>query len=136
MVADKKDYSIRTTYVVYASPDKVFEALTDPGIIAAWGGGFSIVEQEEGGRFELFDGWASGKVICFNPGKELSYSWKVKEWDKKTPHSVVRYLFKPHPAGTEIVLTHTELPSQEEADTYAMGWVDKVLDPLNEYFTQ
>lgn len=136
MIADKKDFSIRTAYIVYAQPEKVFEALTDPGIIAAWGGGFSIVEHEEGGRFELFDGWAFGEVITFSPGKELSFTWKVKEWDRKTPASRVRYLFKAHPAGTEVVLSHTELPTQEEADKHAMGWVDYVFDPLNEYFTQ
>jgi uncharacterized protein YndB with AHSA1/START domain len=134
-VSPEKDYSVRTTYIVYASPEKVFEALTDSAIIAAWGGGLSVVEGKEGGHFELFDGWASGKVLSYKPGEELSYSWRISEWDKKTPHSLVHYFFKSHPAGTEIILTHTQLPSREEADKHSSGWIDNVFEPLNEFFT-
>jgi uncharacterized protein YndB with AHSA1/START domain len=131
-----KDFSIRMNYVVYASPDKVFEALTDPGIIAAWGGGLAVVENKTGGKFELFDGWITGEVISYKPGKELSYTWRPSEWNKKTPPSVVSYKFKEHPAGTEILLSHTELPSEEEAGKHKEGWVDYVFEPLNEYFTR
>lgn len=128
-------FSLEMNYVVYASPEKVFEALTDTGIIAAWGGGIAVVENKSGGKFELFDGWASGEVLVYKPGKELSYTWRVSEWDKKTPASVVTFLLKAHPAGTEIILKHKEFPSQEEATKHKDGWVDFVFDPLNEYFT-
>jgi len=107
------DYSFRTTYVVYASPDEVFEAMTDPGIIGAWGGGMSVVEDKIGGRFELFDGWVKGEITHFDPGKELGYSWKPAEWDKRTKASEVLIKFMPHPAGTDIVLSHTHFPTQE-----------------------
>jgi len=128
------DYSFRTTYVVYASPDEVFEAMTDPGIIGAWGGGMSVVEDKIGGRFELFDGWVKGEITHFDPGKELGYSWKPAEWDKRTKASGVLIKFMPHPAGTDIVLSHTHFPTHEEADKHGNGWIDYVLDPLNDYF--
>lgn len=130
-----KNFSIKTTYVVYASPEKVFEALTDPGIVAAWGGGLSIVESKQGGRFELFDGWVKGEVKTFIPGKELSYTWKPDDWKPKDNVSLVVYKFKTHPAGTEVILEHTGLPSQEETDKHTNGWLDYVFDPLNDYFT-
>ena len=130
-----KNFSIKTTYVVYASPEKVFEALTDPGIIAAWGGGLSVVENQVGGRFEMFDGWVKGEVKTFKPGKELSHTWKPEEWKNKISPSLVTYKLHAHPAGTEIVFEHTNLPNQEEADKHTSGWVDFIFEPLNEYFT-
>lgn len=127
-------FSYKTTYVVYASPEDVFEALTDPGIIGAWGGGMSVIEEKIGGHFELFDGWVKGEVTHFSPGKELGYTWKPAEWDKRTKPSNVHIKLMKHPAGTDIVLTHTNFPSQEEADKHGNGWIDYVLDPLNDYF--
>ncbi len=130
-----KNFAIKTTYVVYASPEKVFEALTDPGIISSWGGGLAIVENKIDGKFELFDGWVKGEVKEYDPGKELSYTWKPEEWAKKVSPSLVNYKFKVHPAGTEVILEHTGLPSQEETDKHTSGWMDFIFEPLNEYFT-
>ena len=132
---NSKNYSFKTTYVVYASPEKVFEALTDSGIIAAWGGGLAVVEHKKGGKFEMFDGWVKGEVVTFVRGKELGYTWVPSEWKKKTTPSLVVYKLKPHPAGTEIILEHTGLPTEEEANKTESGWVDFVFEPLNEYFT-
>lgn len=127
-------FNFNTTYVVYATPEAVFEALTDPGIIGAWGGGISVIEEKTGGHFELFDGWVKGEVTHFTPAKELGYTWKPTEWDKRTPASNVHMKFTVHPAGTEVVLMHTGFPSQEEADKHGNGWIDYVFDPLNDYF--
>jgi uncharacterized protein YndB with AHSA1/START domain len=129
------DFTIRLNYIAYAPPEKVFEALTDSGIIAAWGGGMAIVEGKEGGHFEMFDGWVKGEVLVYKPGKELQYSWKPSEWDKKTAPSKVSYKLVPHAAGTEIILNHTEIPTEEEADKHRSGWIDFIFDPLNDYFT-
>lgn len=129
------DISWKTTYVIYAQPDEVFEALTDPGIIGAWGGGLSVLEPRIGGHFELFDGWVKGEVTHYQAGKELGYTWKPSEWDKKAKASSVHLKFMPHAAGTDVVLVHTGFPSQEEADKHANGWIDFVFDPLNDYFT-
>lgn len=128
-------FTWKTTYVVYATPAEVFEALTDPGIISGWGGGLSVIENRVGGHFELFDGWVQGEVTHFDPGKELGYTWKPSEWDKRTKASRVHFRLMPHAAGTDVILEHTDFPSQEEADKHGNGWIDYVLDPMNDYFT-
>ncbi len=127
-------YTFKTTYIVYATPEQVFEALTDPGIIAAWGGGLSVVENQIDGHFELFDGWVKGKITEYKPGQDLGYTWKPEEWAKRIKPSVVSMKFKSHPAGTDVVLIHSDFPSQEEADKHGNGWIDYVFDPMNDYF--
>jgi uncharacterized protein YndB with AHSA1/START domain len=127
-------YTYKTTYVVYATPEQVFEALTDSGIIAAWGGGLSVVENKIDGHFEMFDGWVTGKITEYVPAQTLGFTWKPEEWDKRTKPSVVSMKFKAHPAGTDVILIHSDFPSQETADKHGNGWIDFVFDPLNDYF--
>jgi uncharacterized protein YndB with AHSA1/START domain len=130
----EKNFTFKTTYLVYANPDQVFEALTNSGIIAAWGGGLSVVEDRIGGVFELFDGWVKGEITAYQPGKELGFTWKPEEWKKGIKPSLVHLTFKKDPAGTAIILDHTKFPNQEEATKHGNGWIDYVLDPLNDYF--
>lgn len=129
-------FTFKTTYVVYATPKEVFEALTDSGIIAAWGGGISVVENHVGGHFEWFDGDVQGEVTAFVPEQELGFSWKPVEWAAKTKASQVNIKLKSHSAGTDVVLIHTDFPTQDIADRSGNGWIDFVLDPLNDYFVE
>lgn len=122
-------------HIIYASPEEVFDALTDTAKIKQWSGGKGVVELKKSGVFELFDGWVKGEVLEFEKGKILSCSWKPDDWDKKAATSIVTYKFAAHKAGTEISLEHTGLPDQEEADKHSEGWVDYVFDPLNDFFT-
>lgn len=128
-------FSYKTSYILYAKPEQVFEALTDSGIIAAWGGGIAVVGTKPGEPFEMFDGWVQGEVTAFNPGKELAFTWKPEEWHKNTPASNVHFRFNKHAAGTELILDHSNFPDEEEAAKHGNGWIDYVLDPMNDYFT-
>src|SRR6185295_20281569 len=107
----EKKFSFNLKYIVYASPEKVFEALTKSSIINKWSESKGKVSEKIGGEFELFDGWVKGEVLVYKPAKKLSYSWKPAEWDKKAPPSIVVYSFNEHSAGTEIILEHTDFPS-------------------------
>jgi uncharacterized protein YndB with AHSA1/START domain len=128
-------FNFKTSYIVYAKPEQVFEALTDTGIIAAWGGGLAVVSSVPGEPFEMFDGWVRGEVSAYNPGKELGFTWKPEEWNKNTPASNVHMRFTKHAAGTEIFLDHTNFPDEEEAAKHGNGWIDYIFDPINDYFT-
>ena len=131
-----KKFSISLSYLVYAPPEKVFDALTNEGIIGQWCDGGGKVEHDIDGEVELFDGWVKGKVVSFDKRKKkLSYTWKPAEWDKKTAPSLVEYELKSHAVGTEVLLEHSGFPSREEADKHLNGWTDYVFEPLNDYFT-
>ncbi len=133
-MAKPKTFSIKLNYVVYAEPDKVFEALTNSSILKKWGGNGKVSDKVDG-NIEMFDAWVKGKTLIYQPGKKLSYTWKPSEWDKKAEPSVVTYTLQKHKAGTEINLEHIDLPSVEEAAKHKDGWMDYVFEPLNEYFT-
>ena len=125
-------FQIKTEYIVYATPEEVFEALTDSGIIAAWGGGLAVVDNTIGGVFELFDGWVKGKVIRFEPGIALGYTWRPTAW-RPTDVSIVHIEFEE--AGkklTKITIHHDGFPNKKEHDSHENGWKDFVIAPLKE----
>ncbi|MEO8149335.1 MAG: SRPBCC domain-containing protein [Bacteroidia bacterium] len=122
------------TWIIYASPEEVFNALAMPEIIAEWTGDEAVLEPRINGAFAMFGGWVKGNVLAFEPGKKLSYSWKPDEWNKKAEASIVTYLFEKDIAGTKITLTHEGFPSIKESDSHKSGWVDNVFEPLNDYF--
>ena len=92
------------------------------------------MENRVGGNFEWFDGDVQGEVTAFQPEQELGFSWKPVEWDNKTKASQVNIKFKTHSAGTDLVIIHSDFSTQEIADRSGNGWIDFVLDPLNDYF--
>jgi uncharacterized protein YndB with AHSA1/START domain len=130
------DFRFSIQYVVYASPETVFEAFTDPGIIAAWGGGMSVVGTEPGGHFEWFDGWVKGEITGIESAKELGFTWKPTEWDKRTKPSKVVIRFAAHPAGTQLKIEHSDFTNQDVAEKSDSFWIDHILDPINDYFIE
>jgi len=133
--AAAKKISISLSYIVYASPDKVFDALTKAAIIEEWCDGGGSIDLKKDGKVSLFGGWVTGKVVEYNKrSRALTFTWKPSEWDKKTLPSLVIYNLKEHPAGTEVLLEHSGFPNQEEADKHLDGWTDYVFEPLNDYF--
>ena len=128
-----KATTFELTYLLYASPPKVFEALTQPALIEKWGGGKAIVEPFENGKFEMFEGWVKGNVMRFEPCSMLSYSWKPAEWKPKDKASTVEFKLKEHQVGTELTIIHSGFPGQDEADKHREGWINFVLEPLNDF---
>ncbi len=132
----RKAFPITLQYVLYADPLKVFDTLTVKEIISTWCDGGGKIDSVKDGDMEWFGGWATGKVLEFDRAQGLlSFTWRVTDWDKKTPDSFVRIQLKPHAAGTAVTLEHGGFSSKEESDKHASGWMDYVFEPLNDLFT-
>ena|ERR1035437_6198783 len=128
-------YSIEMTFHVNATPDEVFDLLTNQEKVTLWGGGKTIVEPKKGGKFEMFDGWVHGKVLDYTPGKSLSYTWRPDDFKKDWEDSVVSYHFTASKGGTLVTLEHHKLPNQKEVKNHESGWEDHVFGPINEFLT-
>ncbi len=130
----KKAKAISLTVTVPADPGDVFNALTDSKIISRWSGQEGTVEPKIGGKFEMFDGWVKGKVLAYQSGKTLSYTWHTAEWDKEIEPSIVSFAFSKAKSGTKITLKHKGLPNEKERREHNGGWKEHVFDPLKEFF--
>ncbi len=125
-------FDLSMEFIIPASPARVMELLTDAKLVRAWSGGEAVIEKKEDGRFEMFDGWAYGKVLRVSPN-ELAYTWRTTDWADDEQESEVVYRLSKDKEGTKINLEHKGLPSQEEADSHKEGWEEYFFGPMEEY---
>ena len=125
-------FDLELVFTLSAKPARVMQLLTDAALIRRWSGEEGIAEKIVGGRFEMFDGWVTGKVLKVSE-HELAYTWKSGDWDEDAAISEVHYLLKADEAGTKVTVKHTNLPSEKERDSHKAGWTDFFFDPLEDY---
>lgn len=125
-------YDLALEFVLSAPPKRVMQLFTDPVLIRRWSGGEAELEGREGGRFMMFDGWASGEVRKATDD-ELAYSWKTEDWPEHGTASEVHYKLEKTMGGTKVKLRHTGFPDEETMKSHQAGWNDYFFDPLEDY---
>jgi uncharacterized protein YndB with AHSA1/START domain len=126
--------SISMAVTLRAKPAEVFRALTDARTIRRWSGQSGKVEAAIGGKFEMFDGWVKGRVLAYNEGSSLAYTWLPDDWTEGTAPSTVRFSFSRTKNGTKVVLRHAGFPDEQQKREHHEGWTEHVFDPLKKYF--
>jgi len=113
---DTAKFKPKTVYVTYiaVTPEKVWQALTDPAFTKYYFFGFAVdVEPKQGGRFRLLwpDGrvHVTGEVVDWSPPRRFSCSWLVEGMKDfgELPECLVTYDIEPS-SGKAVKLTMTE----------------------------
>ncbi len=127
-MTDIDKFKPNTVYVTYiaATPEKVWQALTDPAFSAQYFFGFKVdVEPRTGGAFLLRypDGRVhiSGTVIEWSPPRRFACTWLVEGMAEfgELPECLVTYDIEP--AGEAVRLTMTEAHSWDIPDAILSG---------------
>ncbi len=125
-------FDLNLEFLLSGKPSRVMQLLTDPTLIRKWSGEEGVAEQKEGGKFEMFDGWVTGKVLKATDN-ELVVTWLPGDWAEGTQPSEVHFTLKPHLAGTQLILQHTGFTDEKERDSHRSGWADFYFDPMEDY---
>lgn len=120
--------TIKQTYLVNASIEKVWQGLVDPKIIEQWGGGPAIINDKVGTEFSLWGGDIHGKNINVVENKKLVQEWFGGDWDKP---SKVTFTLRQKDNGTELNLLQKDVPDDAAKDIDE-GWKIYYLGPLKE----
>jgi uncharacterized protein YndB with AHSA1/START domain len=127
-MTDISKFKPNTVYVIYiaSTPEKVWQALTDPAFTRQYFGGFAIeVEPKAGGAFYLRnpDGTVhmSGQVLDWSPPRRFSCTWIVEGMPefRELPECIVTYEIEQ--AGGAVKLTMTESNSWDIPDAILEG---------------
>jgi uncharacterized protein YndB with AHSA1/START domain len=122
-----------------APPERVFDAWTDPELLRRW---FHVgpdwdtpsaeVDLREGGRYRIaMREPNSGDVHAVlgeyseikRPHRLVyTWAWEAEEGSPMGAESHVTVEFAADGDGTQVVLTHTGFPSEENRDQHAHGW--------------
>lgn len=120
---------------IKAPPARVFEAWTNPEVLARWfgphhtrvefaevdarpGGGFTVrMAEDNGERHQV-----SGTYAEFEPGRLLVFSWAWITMPER--ESRVMVTFRAVPEGTEVTLIHDRFADAQTATNHRRGWTE------------
>ncbi|MFF4322963.1 ArsR/SmtB family transcription factor [Streptomyces sp. NPDC001568] len=135
-MAGKPDF-VYTTYIE-ATPEKVWEALTDPETTAAYWGHSNVSDWQPGSTWEhrRTDGSntadVAGTIIEAVPAERLVLTWAVPGEDRPDGPSTVTFNLKPLGGTVQLTVTHVNLRDEAERHQAAGGW-SAVLSNLKTY---
>jgi len=115
-----------------ASPDQIFEALTNETKFAAMSEGApSAIDPRAGGAFTLFGGYVTGQNVELVPGRRIVQVWRAGSWPEGT-YSLAKFQLEANGAGTKIVFDHDGFPADHK-DQLASGWEEHYWAPLRKH---
>ena len=117
-------------YTISATPEKVYNALTNPITIRLWTGEPAEMSTQPGSEFSLWDGSISGKNLDFIPNKSIVQEWYFGDQPQA---SVVTIILHPHKHGTSVELRHTNIPAADFKDI-TEGWNENYFASVMEFF--
>jgi activator of HSP90 ATPase len=117
-------------YIISATPEEVYLALTTPATIHLWSGEPAEMSTEPGSEFSLWDGSITGKNISFEEGKKIVQQWYFG--DQQEP-SIVTIKLHPHAQGTSVELRHTNIPDDDYEDIVD-GWNTVYFASLQDFY--
>lgn len=140
--------SLQIKRFINAPRARVYAAWTDPAQLKEWWGPESVrtrnfaadvrvggkyrwdLINQEGEEMSVF-----GEYRELVPGKKIVFTWRWDDddvWQNRT--SIVTVELSDRDGGTELLLKHQQLPSEESRDRHNEGW-NSVLDRLGKFFS-
>ncbi len=120
--------SLEQSYEIKAPVEKVWQALVDPKVIDAWGGGPAEMDDQTGTEWKLWGGDIHGRNLEVEPNEKLVQNWCSGDWPAP---SVVTFELSEKDGVTTVNLTHVNIPDGE-FDDIEEGWRDYYMGPLKE----
>ncbi len=123
----EKTREVRHRYFIRASPQRTFDAITNPAMLVKWLADKAQLSPQKGGDYLL--GWTdgpthTGKIIEFEPGKRIAFAW---EWPGVSlGGTVFRLSVEKKEDGSLLLVEHEGFPKLERwTDLYGgaeWGW--------------
>ena len=123
-----KDY--KKYYNINATPEEVYNALTNEATIQLWSGEEAIMPSNTGEEFSLWGGSITGKNIELVPGKKIVQEWYFGE--QEFP-SIVTIILHPGKKGTSAELKHTNIPD-EDLENISEGWDENYFGSIIDFY--
>jgi len=139
--------SLEIKRLIKAPRDRVYAAWTDPAQLKQWFGPENvqthnlIADARVGGKFR----WdltnsegekmtCQGEYLELQPDKKIVFTWQWEDDEDWENHiSIVTVALADAEGGTELRLTHEQLPNEESRDGHTRGW-NSALDKLEKFF--
>ena len=118
-------------YILNASPEEVYLALTNPITIKLWTSEEAIMSTIPDADFSLWDGSITGKNISFIENKQIVQQWY---FDGASDDSIVTIKLHVNDEGTSVEVRHTNIPDEDFADIVE-GWDGAYMGALQDFYS-
>ena len=129
MDAVTESISVEREIAIAASPETIWELLTQEDEAVKWMGQSASFDLRPGGtyRVEVIPGnTARGEFVEIDPPRRLVYTWG---WEPGSQSNVAagsstfEFELTPHEDGTTLLrFRHSDLPSSDAAESHGHGW--------------
>ncbi len=123
-----KDY--KKYFIIPATPEEVYQALTNPLTIEMWSGEEAVMSTEAGSDFALWSESIVGKNIEFVENKKIIQQWYFNQVEE----SIVTIKLHADGQNTSLELLHTNIPD-DDYENITEGWREAYMGSLQEYFS-
>ena len=141
--------SVEIKRFIKAPRDRVYAAWTDPAQMRQWFGPENVqtrelvVDARVGGtfRWDLINSDGEkmtmrGEFRELKSNEKVVFSWQWEDDEDWENHiSIVTVELDDADGGTELRLTHEQLPNEESRDGHTRGW-NSALDKLEKFFSR
>jgi uncharacterized protein YndB with AHSA1/START domain len=120
--------SVERELAIAASPETVWELLTNEDEAIKWMGQSATFDLRPGGiyRVEVIPGnTARGEFVEIDPPHRLVFTWGWEPGSQSpvaSGSSTLEFELTPHGEGTLLRFRHRDLPSEEAAASHGHGW--------------
>lgn len=111
-----------------ASPQRLYDAILDQKLFAAFSGMPATIDPAAGGAFSMFGGLIVGRNIELIANRRIVQAWRPTHWDPGI-YSVAHFEFKPRAAESTLIFDHTAYPAGDH-DHLDWGWQNHYWAPL------
>lgn len=91
-------------------------------------GGSARISSKVGGKFSVYDGYASGKNLTLIKNKKIVQTWRTNEWEEGH-YSIVEFSFSVTKEGCLLAFTQKDIPLEHYA-AIKQGWIDYYWSPM------
>jgi activator of HSP90 ATPase len=121
--------------VIPATASEIYSAWMSSDGHTAMTGSPANVDGKVGGKFTAWDGYIFGSTLELEPDQRIVQAWRTSEFPDDALDSHLEILFEEVAAGTEVTLTHSDMP-EDQVHSYRQGWEDFYFKPMKEYFSK
>jgi uncharacterized protein YndB with AHSA1/START domain len=135
--------------VIKVSRERVYAAWTDPAQLKEWFGPENVqtrdlvADARVGGKFRWDLTNSEGEKMTMlgeyrelQPGKKIVFTWKWDDDETWENHiSIVTVELSDREGGTELRLTHEQLPNEQSRDGHTRGW-NSALNKLENFLSR
>lgn len=117
------------------TPDFIYQMLMDEDLHADFTGAEATIDPSEGGEFDVWDGYITGRNTELIPNKKIVQEWHASDMPEGHISLLTIELSSVSNYTTLLKMTHANVPA-DQADDFAKGWEDFYWAPMQKWLSE